>query len=243
MEYERVTSDDVSVGLEGRMPSWHSEAVDAVRDVVKQSGRQKGPGKGSFYCDMTIRRIMGECDFDRSKLALCMRHAWCVLTVCFWEAEVLLERMKQLPARLRKGMVSWFWMGPEPEHLHAGCPTASTCVVMLAGVPPTFKVNRVVSLLVRGFDKPPSEMECAPAWFIQAFEDLEDLSFWLQRHESVLRSMEFADEVYNGDILSFPLVHVIESHSVSSESEDDERCRHPLRDISRCDVRVNHKWR
>ena len=241
-----VDVDHALLQSEGRIPSWHSEAAKAVLAVVKQSGGRETPGKGSFYLDMKARRIKGELDFDRSKLQLSLRHSWCALTVCFWEARNLMDSLEQLPASLRDEMVSWFWMGREPQHLHAGYPTASTCVVVLGGVRPSLSVSRVVSLLVRDLKGPVEEwptvadMECAPGWFIQAFDDLEDVLFWLHRHKSVLEGAYVSVEVLPGDCIVFPLNDSEEWESASCCNNGVNSVRCPLGEVSSRSISVNH---
>lgn len=203
----------VRVGGDPKETEWSDGVVlHAIRQLMERrtrEGERAGLSeKTSFYMEMRSRRTQGEASFVGVKsLGRCLRSSVCAVTVCFLEAEVLLRRLYGLPTHLKDGVTAFYWADKEPVRLWNGCPTASTVVLLLVGVPRQRSIRSVLSLLIQ--DLPSgrrgevknivhADMEYVPALEVLALRTEEDWNLWLERHKQLLGDASQYGEVQRG---------------------------------------------
>lgn len=229
------------------VPVWQPRAVAALQQTVV-SCRERP--KDSLYLEMRNRKYELWRQFGSNQLGRYVREPWCVLTVRFSRPEPLLARMSDLPKRLTGSLMAWLWVSPEPKSLWHGCPTACTCVLLLAGVPASYSVRRVVDLM-RLYDdatpeNPSRQSHYVCDWWMQPLADDIDFDQWYGDHNRLLLDVQRALHVRPGDHVSVRSVsqrqrlntaRTYPSPPYSSSGNDCHLGRTPLEELH-----VNLAW-
>ncbi len=232
---------------ESEVPVWQPKAIAALQQTVASCCRRP---KGSLYLEMWNRKYELWRQFGSNQLGRYVREPWCVLTVRFLRPEPLLDRMHDLPTRLAGNLIAWLWVSMEPRNLWDRCPAACTCVLLLAGVPASYSVRRVVDLM-RLYDdatpdRPSRQSDDVCDWWMQPLADDVDFDQWYGDHNHLLLNVQRALEVRPGD--SITVYSVGQRQSVSTTrtypsppySSSGNEClggRQPLQDLH-----VNLAW-
>lgn len=192
-----------SSSCEEHTPPWHPRALRAVREMLPSCSWSDSK---SLYLEMRNRRSRLCPIWDNRHLGRFVRSTWCVLTARFSDPELLVARLQTLPHRMVGSLICCVWMAAEPQNLWPGYGVASTCVVLMAGIPSNYSVRRVVQLLglldgVSPYTSSSQGHGVSDDWWLQPLADETDFDQWLGDHRSALRHAQQALELRPGDNL------------------------------------------
>ncbi|KJZ68534.1 hypothetical protein HIM_12073 [Hirsutella minnesotensis 3608] len=177
---------------------WQPGAVHRVRELGRQC---RGQPVESLFLEMKNRRGSLLTVFGRGELGRSVRESWCALTVRFRDADSLLQRVRELPRAMKGGLFCWAWTAAESGGMWRGCPAASTCVLLLGGIPASYSVRRVAQLILQepSLTRFSDGHDFASDWWIQPLADEMDFDYWFSCHENVLRRTHGMVELHPGD--------------------------------------------
>jgi hypothetical protein len=191
---------------EARQHPRDDEVTQAARQLVteRRSERERA-NTTSLYNEMRSRRSQGDGCFVGVKKSLgrCLRSSVCAVTICFFEAETLVARLRELPSLLKPGVTAFYWVEREPKGVWRGYPTASTVILLLTGLTPSRSVRSVLSLLIRdlpsgvrgGINYVAANSDHAPATTVNALRTEDEWRLWMDRHWCLLSSISERGEV------------------------------------------------
>lgn len=182
----------------GEVPLWQPKAVQSVRELA---GACRGRSRGSLFMEMTNRRGSLTPNRGRDHLGRTVREPWCALTVRFRDSSSLLQRLRELPKTLKGSLFCWVWMAAEPPYLWPDWPTASTCVLLVGGVPAAYSVRRVAQILLQDLSlgRRSDGHDFASDWWLRPLADEEDFEYWYSCHAYPLQCVHQAWEIHPGD--------------------------------------------